>query len=177
MNKLYCLIGPSGAGKDTLKKASGLPYVVSYRTRKKRPWEVDGDDGLFITHEAFKKIEPHMIAKTEYNGEFYGITSDQLKGLKTSNMIYVIDMKGYNFLQKKVKDMKLDFKLVSIFIDVNPEQIEERLIKQGRSEEEIKKRLQLIPRELEDKTKCDYIIENKTTLDDAIRQLHDIIMK
>lgn len=175
MNKLYCLIGPSGSGKDTIKFASGLPYVISYRTRKKRPGEQQGKDGYFISRDQFKLLESNMIAKTEYNGELYGITLKQLEELKSSDMIYVIDWDGYKYMKEKIKDIGLPIEAISVFIDIDSDDIRSRMIKQGRRQEEIEERIRLLPLDLDKKIHCDYIIENKTTVDNALAQLHKII--
>jgi len=170
-NKLYCLIGPSGSGKDAIKKASGLSYVISYRTRDIRPGEVDGEDGHFITKEKFKQIESDMIAKTVYSGHYYGITLEELQDLKDGPMIYVIDIDGYIYLKEKMKN-KID--VVSIYIDTPEEEIIKRMKLQGRAEEEIKERLEIMSEDRKAAAHCDYIINNSGKLKNTIKQLRKI---
>lgn len=173
-NKIFCLIGPSSTGKDTIKKLSGYPYLVSYRTREKRPWEKEGIDGHFVTKEEFLNEDPNKwVAKTYYAGNYYGVKHEQLERLNETFLLYVIDWEGVEYFKKK----RPDIDLVTIFIDSDIEKIKKRMVKQGRNKEEIKKRLERIHLDFEAKDKCDYVINNNGSIEDAINQLHSIVKK
>jgi len=58
--KILIIIGPSGAGKTTLIKNLGLPYIPSDITRKRRPEEKEGEDYFF--REDYSKILDDMRA-------------------------------------------------------------------------------------------------------------------
>ncbi|MBR2246285.1 hypothetical protein [Oceanobacillus profundus] len=174
-NKLFCLIGPSSSGKDAIKFASGYPYVVSYRTRKKRVGEIEGKDGYFIDVEGFHEIESELIAKTYYCGNYYGVTKKELDRLSSSHMIYVIDWEGYQYMKAMISKEDLPIDMVSIYININPNDLKERMIKQNRTETEIEERLQQLDQDISVKSKCKYIINNKTTLENAVKQLNKII--
>lgn len=73
MKRLFCLIGKSGAGKDTvfgelLKRTSLIP-VVTYTTRPMRSGETDGKEYHFVTDEVLKKLESDnkIIEKRTYH--------------------------------------------------------------------------------------------------------------
>ncbi len=73
MKRLFCLIGKSGAGKDTvfgelLKRTSLIP-VVTYTTRPMRSGETDGKEYHFVTDDVLKKleIENKIIEKRTYH--------------------------------------------------------------------------------------------------------------
>ncbi|GGB50362.1 hypothetical protein GCM10011409_29950 [Lentibacillus populi] len=78
-------------------------------------------------------------------------------------------------MKNKLKPIHKNAEAISIFIDVNIEDLQNRMIKQQRSDTEIKKRMDRLHMDLQVKYKCDYIIENKTTLENAVSQLHAII--
>ena len=75
MGKIFCIIGKSSTGKDTLyqrileRKDLQLRQIVSYTTRPIRAGEVDGTEYHFCTHEkkdallASGKVITHV---TEY---------------------------------------------------------------------------------------------------------------
>jgi len=144
MNYLFCLIGPSGTGKDALRKAFQLPYVISYRTRSIREFEIDGMDGHFITNKQFNEMpQNEWIAKTEYNHNQYGITKRCLLPLKYSSMFYIIDQAGVETLKKSFEAMpEFDVKqIVTIYVDSPADQLHKRMHLQGRETEEIEKRM------------------------------------
>jgi guanylate kinase len=67
-NSIIVICGPSGSGKSSLARAvratigKSAKIVPSYMTRSKRPKEVEGKDGYFITEKKFLK----MIANREF---------------------------------------------------------------------------------------------------------------
>ncbi len=171
-NKLILLIGPSGTGKDAIKKKSGLPYIVSHRTRVKRPGEVEGQDGFFITEEEFLSLpDDYWIAQTTYSGSYYGASYSELEKLKKDNLLYVIDWEGYLDLKSKVNQENL----VTIFIDSNINEIDKRMVLQKRKQNEIDKRMQAVEKDLQAKPLCQHIISNKGSIKEAVDQLFNII--
>lgn len=179
---LFCLVGPSGVGKDTIKKEIFLPYVISYRTRPKRKGEIDGIDGYFISKEEFLKRDKHneWIAKTEYDGHFYGITKEQIKTLYDSPMIYVIDWKGVITLKESfAENHEWDpTKIISIFINAPKDSLKQRMILQGRDQNTIQRRLDQSEKDYEAAQFCDYIVENKDgQLDKTIKNIYKIIIQ
>lgn len=162
-NYIYCLIGPSGSGKSTIAKS--LPYesIKCYCTRAMRKGEKEGEEKFFISKEEFMKIYPQMIAHTNYAGNYYGITQGEIIGLENGPLVYVVDLKGYRDLQTVLPKLKgyEDVKVVSIFIKVPKNELEKRLIQQGRSSEEIKIRLHRYNKDNAAASECDWVIENR----------------
>ena len=84
MNRIYCLMGKSAAGKDTiyhaireraaLEKRSDLREVVPYTTRPMRSGEENGVTYFFETNEQFyqAKTEGKIIESRDYN-TVYGV--------------------------------------------------------------------------------------------------------
>ena len=110
---LLCIIGPSGAGKDTaarmLSELTGIPVIVSYTTRPMREDEENGREHHFV--ERCDVPSDKMLAYTEYGGYKYWTTIDQL----SEDSIYVIDEVGVDNLQKRFPDINI----VTIYITAN----------------------------------------------------------
>jgi guanylate kinase len=185
-HKIFCLVGPSGTGKDTIKEQIPIPHLVSYRTRAKRVGEIDGIHGHFISKVKFLtlKKEGKWAAETEYpedSGCYYGVLWEQLEVLKEHPLLYVVDWNGVQTLRESFQthpDFSED-QIVSIYIDSSMSDLERRMREQGRSEEEIQKRLQNVAvMDLPAKNKCDYIVKNyQWRLNDTVATIEHIILK
>jgi Guanylate kinase. len=90
MGKLYCLLGKSGSGKDTIfkllmnDKSLRLSPVITYTTRPRREHETDGVEYNFITPEELMRLkaEGKIIEMRKYNtvkGVWYYCTVDDGK--------------------------------------------------------------------------------------------------
>ena len=95
---LFLFVGRSASGKTTiaelLERQYGHKQVFSYTTRKPR---YDGEIGhVFVNEEEFNSLG-ELVAYTEYNGNRYGITADQLDECS----IYVIDVPGVETLLQR----------------------------------------------------------------------------
>ena len=74
MNKIFCIVGKSASGKDTIYKeiisnrSSNLIPVIPYTTRPKRIDEKNGIDYNFVTEEQLKLFEKNnqIIEKRQY---------------------------------------------------------------------------------------------------------------
>ena len=75
MGKIFCIVGKSASGKDTIfreivnKYENKLEKVVLYTTRPKREGERDGVDYNFVTENELKRLENEgkVIEKRSYN--------------------------------------------------------------------------------------------------------------
>ena len=180
-NKVYCLVGPSGVGKDTIKNEIMLPHIVSYRTRAPRSGEVDGRDGHFISKQDFSKMDKEnlWIAKTEYAGNFYGITQGEILPLEDTPLLYVVDWNGVETLRNAFEGMVgySEEDVVSIFIRGDKNDIEKRMRRQGRADAEIAQRMLQYEFDKEVEVKCDYVVMNQHgALDAALKSVYEIIM-
>ncbi|MBQ9827942.1 MAG: guanylate kinase [Lachnospiraceae bacterium] len=63
MGKIYCIMGKSASGKDTMykklmaDKELGLRKMVIYTTRPKRAGEIDGETYYFTDEEGYRRFE------------------------------------------------------------------------------------------------------------------------
>jgi len=164
-NKVFCLVGPSGAGKDTIKDLLPIPHLVSYRTRPKRHFEIEGVHGYFIDEDTFQEFKKHnwIAAETFYAGYHYCTLWDQFKALEYHPLIYVVDWNGVESLKKAFYEDPFfsPHQIVSIYIDSSTRSLKKRMKKQGRTKEEIQQRLKQIEEiDRPAAKKCDYVVEN-----------------
>lgn len=108
-NKVFVLlIGESGVGKTTIAdymdRTYGLKQVVSYTNREKR---FDGEVGhRFISERDIEKIKqeyPNRVAETEYNGNFYFATKEQVEECD----IYVINPSAVEEFKRRYSGDKI----------------------------------------------------------------------
>lgn len=74
MNRIFCIVGKSCSGKDTIyarileQNRPGLVPVVPYTTRPRRPGETEGQTYHFVTEERLRRYEEEgqVIEKRVY---------------------------------------------------------------------------------------------------------------
>ena len=180
-NKIYCLVGPSGAGKDTIKNELTIPHIVSYRTRKKRLHEIEGLDGHFISEGFYKvmDIDKMWIASTCYAGNYYGITQAEIFPLNDTPLLYVVDWDGVVSLKEALNKIVgySEDDVVSIFIDSDREEVYKRMVLQDRESHEIAQRMQQYDKDIQIKEKCDYQVMNVNgRLSDTAKKIYEIVL-
>ncbi|SFA84699.1 guanylate kinase [Acetitomaculum ruminis DSM 5522] len=76
MNKIFCIIGKSSSGKDSVmnelikdEELSGIKSVITCTTRPKRKNETQGKEYYFLTEEEYQKLknENKIIEERNYN--------------------------------------------------------------------------------------------------------------
>lgn len=100
MGKIFCLIGKSCSGKDTIFKALSedqdlkLRPIIMYTTRPKRSSEINGKEYYFIDETALHEYDRRgkIIEQREYNtmnGKWYYCTVDdgQIDLVKTNYLL------------------------------------------------------------------------------------------
>lgn len=131
--KLFCVLGETASGKDTLTKRlcedTGMKAIISYTTRPRRVNE--GDTHIFVDDSVYEqmKSEDKIAAFTEINGSKYWSTIDQLY----ENDIYIIDANGLQTLEDLGFE---DLDLCSIYINVPTEVRLDRALYRGDSVED-----------------------------------------
>lgn len=112
MGKIFCLMGKSSSGKDTIfkeirdDKDLNLKPVVSYTTRPKRINETQGVEYLFINEEQLDEFEKadKVIEKRVYhtvNGDWYYCTiNDGQIDLNINNYLLITTLESYESLKK-----------------------------------------------------------------------------
>ena len=173
MNKkpFFLVLGRSGSGKSTIVseicKITGMKQLQSYSTRKPRK---DGETGhIFITRDDVANLGP-LVAHTEFNGNFYGATSEQVE----NSDFYVIDKFGLDQFRKNYggnKDVKI------IYIVADAKKVVDNMIKRGDSYEHVMERM------LHDASKfdgieesADFVLNNVKSLDNAISSMLDYVL-
>ena len=109
-NRLICIIGRTGSGKDTFGRYINYKYnilpVVSYTTRPMRDSEKDGVEHYFITEEEYQSQYKDIkkMAYTEINGYRYFTTYEQINKCKDDKYYYIIDPKGLKYLRENITE-------------------------------------------------------------------------
>ena len=126
MGKIYCLLGKSSSGKDTLFKMlleeSGLALktIVPYTTRPIRVGEQAGVEYHFVTEETQKKLEAEgkIIELRAYDTicgvwKYFTVDDGQIN-LATDNYLVIGTLESY----VKMRDYFGAEKLVPLYVEV-----------------------------------------------------------
>ena len=165
--------GPSGVGKSTiineLINHKDLYFSVSHTTREKRHNEENGVDYFFISEDEFNNLIniDFFIEYEKYGTDFYGTGIDQLS---TSNPITVLDVE-VNGATKLLNENK---SFIGIFIDIENEELIERLKERGHDEEFINKRMNLANEQRSKINEFDFIVKN-VDINTTVKEIIDII--
>jgi guanylate kinase len=184
--KLFLIVGPSGSGKSSvmmgLKKAyPQYTYPLSATTRAMRPGEKDGDIYHFLTKETFQKgiekgdfLEYAVVHQDNYYGLIKQPVLDALSRGET--VVREVDIQGFDSIRSAIAKENL----VTIFITAPSVQdlVDRIKARSQMPEEELKKRLESMQKEVRRAKDCDYMIENKAgELEKTIGIVADLIQK
>lgn len=126
MGKIFCLMGKSSSGKDTIfkkirdDKELNLKPIVSYTTRPKRTNETNGVEYFFINEKELNKFEKEdkVIGKRVYHtvhGDWYYCTiNDEQIDLESNNYLLITTLESY----KSLKDYFGEDKVYPLYIHV-----------------------------------------------------------
>jgi len=181
-SRLFIISGPSCAGEDSIIDGlSGrLPIerVITTTTRKLRPGETQGKPYYFVSRSEFDKKRTageFLEWAEEYNGQFYGVTSEELERVASSEKIGVwkIEWKGVETAKRLFPD------IVAILVTAPFESIESRLRKRDNLTDTYFAERMAYTREWMNHTDIyDYTIENLDgELEKSISQSEAIIRK
>ncbi len=176
----FIFIGPSGAGKTTLrdsilKTTIGGHSFVQYRphtSRLKRPNE--NDEYYFVNDSELDEIErtSKILFRNEYHGNKFLTTWPKKLGLN-EHYLYIYSPPGALNMKKQFSNHKI--------IQILPDptiSLEDVLLKRDpmMSESELKRRTEIIPREIEDGEKiADTIFINERGLERSVKELVKLI--
>lgn len=126
MGKIYCLLGKSSSGKDTLFKmlleenGLALKTIVPYTTRPIRVGEQEGVEYHFVTEETQKKLEAEgkIIELRAYDTicgvwKYFTVDDGQID-LATDNYLVIGTLESY----VKMRDYFGAEKLVPLYVEV-----------------------------------------------------------
>ena len=180
IKNLITISAPSGSGKTTLCKMlqderSDISWSVSCTTRAPRPNEIDGIDYYFNSRDQFmKSIADDAFAEWEdVHGQYYGTLKLNLDTAIANNTILLLelDVKGSMSIVQLYPEQSF-----SIFIlPPSIEHLRHRLRNRGTdTESRINERLKRFEREMEYKSKFDYVLINED-LEIASRELIEVV--
>jgi len=182
-SKIFIISGPSGAGEDSiiegLRKYFPIERVITTTTRKMRPGEEPGKPYYFISKEEFARRcgEGEFVEwAEEYNGNFYGVTNEEIERVKNSGHVGVwkIEWKGV------VTAKKLYPEIPAILVTVSDLKIlEDRIRRRDNvSEEYVQERMEYTIEWMRHADIYDYTVFNEEgKLSEAIAKTAEIIRK
>ncbi|MCI5637577.1 MAG: AAA family ATPase [Sarcina ventriculi] len=127
MGKVFCIMGKSGSGKDTIFKeiikdnSLNLKKIVGYTTRPKRVEENDGVEYNFIDDDMINKFiqKNKVIELRKYdtvNGIwYYGTMDDGQINLQTNSYIVISTLESYS----SFKNYFGSNNVIPLYIDVD----------------------------------------------------------
>lgn len=142
MGKIFCIIGKSSSGKDTIFKeivkdnSLNLKKIVGYTTRPKRVEENNGIEYNFITNKDIEKFieEDKVIELRKYNTVngiwYYGTIDDGQINLKNNSYIVISTLESYN----SFKNYFGEDKVIPIYINIDDGERLERALKREKNE-------------------------------------------
>ena len=110
---LVVMSGPGGVGKDTLiemlrERDPRLLYSVSYTTRPRRDYEVDGEHYCFVGESDFWRLaaEGELLEHARVNGHLYGTSASRVAEALAAgrDVILKIDVQGAEQVRQRRPD-------------------------------------------------------------------------
>jgi guanylate kinase len=173
---LVVISGPGGVGKDTLIERlraadPRLTYAVSYTTRPRRGYEVDGQHYSFVDEAHFWRLDGdgELMEHARINGYLYGTSNSRVEQSRAAgaDVILKIDVQGAEQVRRRVPDA------VAIFV-APPSMAELRRRREGRASESpdvIEARQRLAEHEMDQADRYDHRVVN----DDPDRAAAEIL--
>ncbi len=143
MGKVFCIMGKSGSGKDTIFKeiikdnSLNLKKIVGYTTRPKRVEENDGIEYNFIDDDMINKFiqKNKVIELRKYdtvNGIwYYGTMDDGQINLQTNSYIVISTLESYSSFKKYFGSNNV----IPLYIDVDDRIRLQRILNREMSED------------------------------------------
>jgi len=182
-NFILVVSGPSGAGKSTivnlfLQEVDNFALSISYTTRKKRDYEIEGEHYYFVTKENFQKMieNDEFIEWANVFGNYYGTAKKEIGRIlrNNKNILLEIDVQG-------ALSVKKHFPEQAVLVFILPEtfsELKSRLAgRNTESEEELFNRICTSKREIEQINFYDYVIINKRGCEKESAQILKAITK
>jgi guanylate kinase len=173
---LVVISGPGGVGKDTLigmlrERDPQLTYSVSYTTRPRRDYEVEGEHYCFVDEPEFLNLaaEGELLEHARVNGHLYGTSASRVAEAlgRGRDVILKIEVQGAEQIRERCPDA------VSVFI--SPPSMEEllrrRALRGSEAPEVMAARQRLAEVEMGFAPHYDYVVVN----DDAQRAVGEIL--
>lgn len=172
---LVVISGPGGVGKDTLiemlrARRPELRYSVSYTTRPRRDYEVEGEHYRFVDGERFARLaaEGALLEHARVNGHLYGTSAAIVEEARArgEDVILKIEVQGAEQVRERCPD--------AVFIFVAPPSMAElhrrRVSRGSEAPAEIEARQRLAEVEMGYASRYDHVVVN----DEASRAVGEI---
>ena len=176
---LIVISGPSAVGKDTIVKRllevdPRIRYSVSYTTRPRREYEVDGRHYTFVNEPEFATLaaDGEFLEHARYGGYLYGTSAARVEEARSKgfDILLKIDVQGAAQVRRRMPD--------GIFIFIEPPSMEElvrrRQERGSEPEEVIAARQRAAELEMGFADQYDYIVVNDD-LERAVNEIKEII--
>jgi len=182
-SKIFIISGPSGAGEDSiiegLRGYFPIERVITTTTREMRPGEEQGKPYYFISKEEFicRRDGGEFVEwAEEYNGNFYGVTNEEIERVKNSGHVGVwkIEWKGVTTAKKLYPEIP------AILVTVSDlKNLEDRIRRRDNvSEEYVRERMEYTIEWMKHTDIYDYTVFNEEgKLSEAIAKTAEIIKK
>lgn len=175
--KIFCILGFSSSGKDTISKIisndTGIPILTSHTTRPPRNQKEIDEKAYYFVDDNFFDDKSKFVEMRKYNTKAgtwkYGLTFEELA--KNQLSIFIVDRQGMEELIEVVGDESV----VSIFIQVDEETLRVRQKSRGDSIAEFERRLEDDKKRFEG-FMSDYVVNNYD-LELAVQQVKQIIVE
>lgn len=178
MKKLFCVVGRTGTGKDSLVdlvcSSLGMKKVKSYTTRERRPGEGD-DSHVFVKPVEIDQFKGKMAAYTKIGEVEYFATVEQV----LEGDFYVIDPNGLDDFRERWDFNNFPMSIVVIYITVPKMTQLSRLLGRGDNTEKSNSRMLAENNqfgEFEIKQRMDYTVVN-SDLEQAVLGLQRIVLQ
>ncbi len=161
--------GPAGSGKTTvcdrmLKNYDTIGRVITSTSRDPRPGERDGVDYYFFPPEQFQQMidNGEFYEHAQVHGRYYGSLKREIDAKLRAgvDLLLNVDVQGAATYRKASQDNEaLRGRVVTVFIQITPEQVRERLEhRQSDDDAEIQRRIKTAINELEEAVHYDHVI-------------------
>ena len=126
MGKIYCVMGKSSSGKDSIyhqimgKGVLALKPIIPYTTRPIRDGEQDGREYHFCTEDTVQRLQDagRIMELRAYNTVYgvwkYFTVDDERIDLSKNNYLYIVTLEGYT----KIREYFGADRVVPIYIEV-----------------------------------------------------------
>ncbi len=180
---LFILVGPSGAGKNTLMEhvqdrlGGDLPQLATYTTRAPRGTEQEGVEHHFVTHAEFERLialGTFVEYQKVHGNNYYGTPRAPIETAihAPHDLIADIDFLGADAVRKA-------YPAHTVIVFITPpslDDLEKRILRRGEiSPKDLSNRLARARFELTYAPQCDYLVVNDD-LETAVEDLYRIIM-
>lgn len=179
---LFLLVGPSGAGKNTLMKRvqqqiDDLPQLATATTRPIRPGEKEGREHQFVTPEKFRHLidEDALVEhQAVHAGHLYGTPRKTIEDTIATGHNLIADVEPLGAL--KVFEAYPDNTVLIFVTPSNLDILKARIRQRGKvAPDVLAHRLARVPFEMTFAGKCHYILLNDW-LNPASDHLYQIIL-